>query len=145
MHLQNIRSVKQCFMDANKKQPRITSMQYVKYTTHCVPMFQLTKMLMSSTDVSMYLMITLINLKAVIICSKLFSDVIIFFFHISEEGEVGVGGGSRNFVTFNTFKMELFMTIVNIWRPFNVVLKSYILDMSRFLSLPLGYVTMLQC
>ena len=37
------------------------------------------------------------------------------------------------------------MTIVKGWKPLTIVLKSYILDMTRFLSLSLGYVTMLQC
>ena len=37
------------------------------------------------------------------------------------------------------------MRIVKDWKPFNIFLKSYILDGTKFLSLSLGYVTMLQC
>ena len=51
-------------------------------------------------------------------------------------------GGSRNFVTSKT---ELFITRVKGWKPFDIILKSYILDMKKFLSLSLQYVTLLRC
>ena len=37
------------------------------------------------------------------------------------------------------------MRIIKGLKPFNIVLKSYILDGTKFLSLSLGYDTMLQC
>ena len=72
-------------------------------------------------------------LKTVTICSKkLFFRFLIIHNYI-------LFPHYRNFITS---KMELVMRIVQGWKPFNIVLKSYILNGTKFWSLSLGYVTM---